>query len=71
MINIDVKTLFIFSAAANIFIIALFFTYIKLYKVKNSIINIFILSRALGIFFLIMLSIRDSIPSNLNIIINI
>lgn len=70
MIDIDVKTLFVFSAAANIFIISLFATYIILYKVKNPIINIFVLSRILGIVFLIMLSIRDSLPSHLNIIIN-
>ncbi len=70
MIPIDVKTLFLFSAAANIFIIALFVTYIKLYKVKNPIISIFILSRILGIFFLIMLSTRDSIPSPINIFLN-
>ena len=70
MIDIDVKTLFIFSAAANIFIISLFATYIKVYKVKNPIINIFVLSRVLGIFFLIILSLRASLPSNLNIIIN-
>ncbi|UMB59608.1 HAMP domain-containing histidine kinase [Lutibacter sp. A80] len=70
MIPIDVKTLFLFSAAANIFIIALFATYIKLYKVKNPIINIFILSRILGIFFLIMLSTRDSIPNPISIFLN-
>lgn len=70
MIDIDVKTLFVFSAAANIFIIALFATYIKLYKVKNPIINIFILSRILGIFFLIMLSLRDDVPKPLGIMIN-
>ena len=70
MINIDVKTLFIFSAAANIFIISLFATYIKVYKMKNPIINIFVLSRVLGIVFLIMLSLRNSLPSHLNIIIN-
>jgi len=56
MVDIDVKTLFVFSAVANIFIIALFVTYIKLYKVKSPIINIFILSRVLGIVFLIILS---------------
>lgn len=70
MINIDVRTLFLFSAAANIFIIALFATYIKLYKVKNPIINIFILSRVLGIFFLIMLSTRESVPKPIGIILN-
>ncbi len=70
MINIDVKTLFIFSAAANIFIICLFATYIKVYKLKNPIINIFVLSRVLGIVFLIILSLRDSLPGHLNIIIN-
>jgi signal transduction histidine kinase len=70
MIDIDVRTLFIFSAAANIFIIALFATYVKLYKVKNPIINIFILSRILGIIFLIMLSLRDGTPKPIGIIIN-
>lgn len=70
MIDIDVKTLFVFSAAANIFIIALFATYVKLYKVKNPIINIFMLSRVLGIVFLIMLSFRDGTPKPLGIIIN-
>ena len=70
MIDIDVKTLFIFSAAANIFIIGLFVTYIKLYKVKNPIINIFILSRILGIVFLIMLSLREGTPKPLGIILN-
>lgn len=70
MIPIDVKSLFLFSASANIFIIALFATYIKVYKVKNPIINIFVLSRVLVIIFLIILSLRDSLPSNLNIIIN-
>ena len=70
MINIDVRTLFLFSAAANIFIIALFATYIKLYKVKNPIINIFILSRVLGIFFLFMLSTRESVPKPIGIILN-
>lgn len=70
MINIDVRTLFLFSAAANIFIIALFATYIKLYKVKNPIINIFILSRILGIFFLIMLSTRESVPKPISIVLN-
>ncbi len=70
MINIDVRTLFLFSAAANIFIIALFATYIKLYKVKNPIINIFMLSRVLGIFFLIMLSTRESVPKPIGIILN-
>lgn len=70
MIDIDVRTLFVFSAAANIFIIALFATYVKLYKVKNPIINIFMLSRVLGIFFLIMLSLRDGAPNQLGIIIN-
>jgi len=71
MIDIDVKTLFVFTAAANIFIIALFATYVKLYKVKNPIINIFMLSRLLGIIFLIMLSLRDEVPTSLGIIINI
>jgi len=70
MIDIDVKTLFFFTAAANIFIIALFATYVKLYKVKNPIINIFILSRVLGIVFLIMLSLRDGTPKPIGIIIN-
>ncbi|HEY9222007.1 MAG TPA: HAMP domain-containing sensor histidine kinase [Lutibacter sp.] len=70
MIDIDVKTLFVFSAAANIFIIALFATYVKLYKVKNPIINIFMLSRVLGIVFLIMLSLREGAPNQLGIIIN-
>ncbi|MDD3721557.1 MAG: HAMP domain-containing sensor histidine kinase [Lutibacter sp.] len=70
MIDIDVKTLFVFTAAANIFIIALFATYVKLYKVKNPIINIFMLSRLLGIIFLIMLSLRDGTPNQLGIIIN-
>ncbi|MDT8417894.1 MAG: HAMP domain-containing sensor histidine kinase [Lutibacter sp.] len=71
MIDIDVKSLFVFSAAANIFIIALFATYVKLYKVKNPIINIFMLSRVLGIFFLIMLSLREEVPKPIGIIINI
>ncbi|MDX1829694.1 MAG: HAMP domain-containing sensor histidine kinase [Lutibacter sp.] len=70
MVDIDVKTLFVFSAIANIFIIALFVTYIKLYKVKSPIINIFILSRVLGIIFLIILSLRDGVPKPLGIIIN-
>lgn len=70
MIDIDVKTLFVFSAAANIFIIALFATYVKLYKVKNPIINIFMLSRLLGIVFLIMISLRDGAPKPIEIIIN-
>jgi signal transduction histidine kinase len=70
MIDIDAKTLFIFTAAANIFIIALFATYIKLYKVKNPIINIFMLSRVLGIVFLIMLSLRDGVPKPIGIILN-
>lgn len=70
MIDIDVRTLFVFSAAANIFIIALFATYVKLYKVKNPIINIFMLSRLLGIVFLIMISLRDGAPKPIEIIIN-
>ncbi len=70
MIDIDVKTLFIFTAAANIFIISLFATYIKLYKVKNPIIYIFMLSRIIGIIFLIMLSLRKSEPTPIGIIIN-
>jgi signal transduction histidine kinase len=70
MIDIDVKTLFFFTAAANIFIIALFATYVKFYKVKNTIINIFILSRVLGIVFLIMLSLRDGTPKPIGIILN-
>ena len=70
MIDIDVKTLFIFSAAANLFFIALFVTYIKLYKVKNPIINIFILSRVLGIVFLMMLSLRYGTPKPIGIILN-
>ncbi len=69
MIDIDVKTLFIFSAIANIFIISLFVTYIKLYKVKNPFIRIFILSRVLGIIFLIMLSIRGNLPRPLSVLI--
>lgn len=70
MIDIDVKTLFVFTAAANIFIISLFATYVKLYKVKNPIIYIFMLSRVLGIIFLIMLSLRDGTPKPIGIIIN-
>lgn len=70
MIDIDVKTIFVFSAAANTFIIGLFATYIKLYKVKKPIINIFILSRVLGIIFFIILSIRDGIPKPIGIILN-
>lgn len=70
MIDIDVKTLFLFSALANIFIIALFATYIKLYKETNPIINIFILSRILGIFFLIMLSTRNGIPKPIGVFLN-
>jgi len=70
MIDIDVKTLFVFTAAANIFIISLFATYIKLYKVKNPIINIFMLSRVLGIVFLIMLSLREGVPKPIGIILN-
>lgn len=70
MIDIDVKTLFIFSAAANLFIILLFVTYVKLYNVKKPIINIFILSRFLGIIFLIILSLRDGFPTPIGIILN-
>lgn len=70
MINIDVKTLFVFSAAANIFIISLFATYVILYKVKKPIINIFMLSRVLGIVFLIMLATRDGVPKPMGIILN-
>lgn len=70
MIDIDVRTLFLFSAAANIFIIALFATYVKLYKVKNPIINIFMLSRLLGIVILAMISFRDGYPKQLGIIVN-
>ena len=68
--GVDVKTLFIFSAAANIFIILLFIIYIKLYKVKNPIIYIFILTRVSIILLLIMLSVRNSAPKHINIIIN-
>ena len=70
MIDIDVKTLFLFSAATNIFIISLFATYVKLYKVKNPIINIFMLARVLGIIFLMMLSLRDGLPKPIGIIAN-
>ncbi|MDO9274336.1 MAG: HAMP domain-containing sensor histidine kinase [Lutibacter sp.] len=70
MIDIDVKTLFLFSAATNIFIISLFATYIKLYKVKNPIINIFMLSKVLVIIFLMMLSFRDGVPKPIGIIAN-
>lgn len=70
MMGVDVKTLFIFSAAANIFIILLFIIYIKLYKVKNPIIYIFILTRVSIILLLIMLSVRNSAPKHINIIIN-
>lgn len=70
MIDIDVKTLVIFSAIANIFIISLFATYVKLYKVKNPIINIFILTRILGIILLMMLSIRNGTPKPIGIILN-
>ncbi|NEW79093.1 MAG: HAMP domain-containing histidine kinase [Gelidibacter sp.] len=70
MIDIDVKTLFLFSAATNIFVISLFATYVKLYKVKNPIINIFMLARVLGIIFLMMLSLRDGLPKPIGIIIN-
>jgi len=70
MIDIDVKTLFLFSAATNIFIISLFVTYVKLYKVKNPIINIFLLARVLGIIFLMMLSLREGLPKPIGIIIN-
>lgn len=70
MIDIDVKTLFLFSAATNIFVISLFATYVKLYKVKNPIINIFMLARVLGIIFLMMLSLRDELPKPIGIIIN-
>jgi len=70
MIDIDVKTLFIFSTAANIFIIGLFAIYVKLYKVKNPIIYIFILSRILGIIFLIILSLREGVPKPLGIVLN-
>ena len=70
MIDIDVKTLFLFSALANIFIIALFATYIKLYKETNPIINIFILSRILVIFFLTMLSTRNNIPKPIGVFLN-
>ncbi|MDP3945083.1 MAG: HAMP domain-containing sensor histidine kinase [Lutibacter sp.] len=70
MIDIDVKTLFLFSAATNIFIISLFVTYVILYKVKNPIINIFLLARVLGIIFLMMLSLREGLPKPIRIIIN-
>ncbi len=70
MIDIDVKTLFLFSAATNIFIISLFVTYVILYKVKNPIINIFLLARVLGIIFLMMLSLREGLPKPIGIIIN-
>jgi len=70
MIDIDVKTLFLFSAATNIFVISLFATYVKLYRVKNPIINIFMLARVLGIIFLMMLSLRDGLPKPIGIIIN-
>ena len=70
MLHIDVKTLFLFSAAANIFIIALFTTYIILYKIKKPIITIFILSRILVIVFLIMLSTRNTIPTPIAIVLN-
>jgi signal transduction histidine kinase len=70
MIDIDVKTLFLFSAATNIFIISLFVTYVILYKVKNPIINIFMLARVLGIIFLMMLSLREGLPKPIGIIIN-
>ncbi|MFA5297177.1 MAG: HAMP domain-containing sensor histidine kinase [Lutibacter sp.] len=70
MLDIDVKTLFIFSAIANIFIISLFVTYVKLYKVKNPFIHIFILSRVLGIVFLVILSLRNDVPKPFGIIVN-
>jgi len=70
MIDIDVKTLFLFSAATNIFIISLFATYIKLYKVKSPIINIFMLARVIGIIFLMMLSFRDGLPKPIGVIAN-
>lgn len=70
MIDIDVKTLFLFSAATNIFIISLFATYVKLYKVKNHIINIFMLARVLVIIFLMMLALRDGLPKPIGIIVN-
>jgi len=70
MIDIDVKTLFLFSAATNIFIISLFATYVKLYKVKNPIINIFMLARVVLIIFLIILSLRDGLPKPIGIIAN-
>lgn len=69
MINIDVKTLFVFTAAANIFIIALFVIYIKFYKVKNQILTLFILSRILGIVFLFSLYRRSGVPQPLEIIV--
>ncbi len=70
MIDIDVKTLFLFSAATNIFIISLFATYIKLYKVKSPLINIFMLARVIGIIFLMMLSFREGLPKPIGIIAN-
>lgn len=70
MIDLDVKTLFFFSAATNIFIISLFATYVKLYKAKNPIITIFMLARVLVIIFLIFLSLRNGVPKPLGFIVN-
>lgn len=70
MFDIDVRTLFIFSTAANLFIIILFFTYVRLYKVKKPILYIFILARALGIIFLLILSLRDGTPEPMGIMVN-
>lgn len=69
MITIDIKSLFVFTAAANIFIITLFVSYIKLYKFKNKILTIFILSRILNVFFLFMLYNRSGDPNPIEIIV--
>lgn len=67
--DIDIKTLFFLFSAGNLFIILFFSTYILLYKIKNPIINIFIVAKVLLFILWLLFSLRNSIPDFYSILI--
>lgn len=61
--EIDIKTLFYLFSSGNFFITFFFLAYIQLYKIKNPVINIFIISRILFFSAYLLAASRNSIPN--------
>ncbi len=66
--NIDVKTLFYIFSLGNLFIIFFFAAYVYFYKVKNNILNIFIIAKVLFAILWVLYALRHEISDFYSII---